>query len=71
MNRDEILNQLSPENLAVLGQQHIAYIKPALVDGKKVYEVHAADGAEIARFADRDIAFAACRQHELEPVSVH
>ena len=71
MSRDEMLKQLSPENLAALGQQHIAYVKPALIDGAKIYEVHAADGAEIARFADRDIAFAACRQHELEPLSVH
>ena len=49
----------------------IAYVK-AVSGGKGgSYALHSADGNEIARFADREVAFAACRQHDLEPVSVH
>lgn len=36
-----------------------------------LYSVHAADGERIALVGDRDLAFAAARQHEMNPVSVH
>lgn len=36
-----------------------------------LYSVHAADGERIALVGDRDLAFAAARQHEMHPVSVH
>jgi len=49
----------------------IAYIKAVTVDGIRAYAIHAADGTALAIVKDRDLAFAAVRQHELEPVSVH
>ena len=36
-----------------------------------LYSVHAADGERIALVGNRDLAFAAARQHEMNPVSVH
>ena len=51
--------------------QDIAYVKSALVNESPGYTVHAADGTQIAAFADRDVAFATLRQHDLEPLSVH
>lgn len=36
-----------------------------------LYSVHSADGERIALVGDRDLAFAAARQHEMNPVSVH
>lgn len=36
-----------------------------------LYSVHAADGERIALVGDRDLAFAAARQQEMNPVSVH
>lgn len=36
-----------------------------------LYSVHAADGERIALVGDRDLAFAAARQYEMNPVSVH
>ncbi len=36
-----------------------------------LYAVHAADGERIALVGDRALAFAAARQHEMNPVSVH
>jgi len=36
-----------------------------------LYSVHAASGERIALVEDRDLAFAAARQHEMNPVSVH
>ena len=54
-----------------LGSMHVAYIKPVTVDGVSAYAIHAADGQELAVFGEREIAFVAARQNDLEPVSVH
>lgn len=35
------------------------------------YAVHDAEGNPIAIFADRDLAFAAARLHDMAPVSAH
>ena len=67
----EQLKQLSPDVFARLGMPSLAYIKPVVVEGAAAWEVHAADGTPIALMADREVALAACRQNEIEPVSVH
>ncbi|MCH7942031.1 MAG: DUF1150 family protein [Proteobacteria bacterium] len=54
-----------------LGSMHVAYIKSVTVDGSTAYAIHAADGQELAVFGEREIAFVAARQNDLEPVSVH
>jgi hypothetical protein len=71
MNVTEKLRELSPTDFALIGMQHLAYIKPTEVNGVSTFAIHAADGTEIGRAPSRDIAFAAVRQHELEPVSLH
>lgn len=38
---------------------------------QKFFALHAADGRRVAIVDNRDMAFVAARQHELEPVSVH
>lgn len=43
----------------------------AFSDDCILYALHADDGSRIALMSDRDIAFAAARQHEMTPVSVH
>jgi hypothetical protein len=62
---------MSDHDLASLGLQEVAYVKAVSTDGGVAYAVHAADGTEIAVMADRDIAFAAIRQNDLRPFSVH
>jgi hypothetical protein len=71
MDRIERIKQMSARELALLGMQDLAYIKRVVVDGATGYAVHAADGTEIAVLADREVAFATVRQHDMEPVSVH
>ena len=67
----EKLRQISPQDFAAMGMQHLAYIKPALVNGVSTFTIHAADGTQIGMAPNRDVAFAAVVQHELEPVSLH
>jgi hypothetical protein len=63
--------KITPEALAALGAPSLVYVKPVAVNGVEAFAVHAADGSPIGVMASRDEAFAAARQHELEPQSVH
>lgn len=38
---------------------------------QKFFALHAPDGRRVAVMDNRDLAFAAARQHDMEPVSVH
>ena len=71
MQTIEQMRQMTTTDLATLGMQDIAYVKPVVVDGNAGFAIHAADGTQMALIGDRDIAFAVVRQNELEPVSVH
>jgi hypothetical protein len=71
MQTFEQMRHMSANDLAMLGMQDLAYVKPVVVDGTAGYAIHAADGTQMAVIADRAIAFAVVRQNELEPVSVH
>lgn len=58
------------ENAPFLGGNE-AYIREVTMDGVVVYGIHAPDGRLLGVAPDRDIAFAAARQHQLTPLSVH
>ena len=70
MNIAEQLRSITPQDFAQMGVQQVAYVRPAVVNGADVYTIYAADGTQIGIAPSRDIAFAAVKQHELEPVSV-
>ncbi len=63
--------QISTRDFAALGVADLAFVKPVTMDGGTVFAIHAADGTQMAMLGDREVAFAAIRQHGLEPVSVH
>ena len=71
MDHAEPIIQISTQDLMILGLQEMAYVKPVVVDGQTAYAVHAADGREVAVMPSRDVALAAIRQNDLEPLSVH
>ena len=70
MNAPEYLRVMSERSLAILGLQDVAYVTQVVVDGRNVYSIRAADGTMIDVMDDRDLAFAAARLYDLEPVSV-
>lgn len=41
------------------------------IDADMLYAVHASDGVRLALVSDRETAFAAARQNDMRPVSVH
>jgi hypothetical protein len=65
------IHHISQQQLAMLGMQQIAYIKPVVVDGAPAFAIHAADGTPMAVAQDRDVAVAAIMQHEMAPALVH
>jgi hypothetical protein len=72
MNKLEIVKKsLSTRELGSLGIDDIAYIKSVIIDGQKLHAIHAADGTPLTVVAERDLAFATVRQHEMDPASVH
>lgn len=64
------IRHLSVKQLQELGMARMAYVKPVVVDGEAAFAIHAADGTPMALAGDRDVAFAAIRQHEMMPTLV-
>ena len=73
--------RLGGKNLVYVRPVIAADVMDDLTDGEEfdveipaetvLYALHAADGARIALMGNRDLAFAAARQNEMTPVSVH
>lgn len=70
-SKDTDIRHITPEVLASLGGGVLVYVKPVTVEGKDVVAVHGADGALLALLENREMAFAAAVQYEMQPVSVH
>ena len=71
MTRTEVLKQISSREFALLGMNEVAYVKRVVVNDEAGFAIHSADGTQIALIADREVALATIRQHDLEAVSVH
>jgi hypothetical protein len=56
---------------AALGMAQLAYIKHVVEDDQDLFAIFAADGTQIGAMPNREVAFAAVAQQDLEPVSVH
>ncbi|MBM3481984.1 MAG: DUF1150 family protein [Alphaproteobacteria bacterium] len=62
---------LAAEAFAALGGPTLAYIKAEMFGKDEGFAIHGADGRLLGAAPTRELAFAAARQHNLEPVSVH
>ena len=63
---------MSATDFEMLGINHVAYVKEVSDGTSTKFAVYSANGAEIGLMdADRDVTFAAVRQNDMEPVSVH
>ncbi|MEO5374038.1 MAG: DUF1150 domain-containing protein [Alphaproteobacteria bacterium] len=62
---------MSDDDLAQWGLQNVAFVKRVVVDNEVAWSIHAANGTEMGVAPRRDLAFAAIRQYDLEPFSVH
>lgn len=62
------LRGLSAQDFLTFGVQHMAYIRPAVVNGQTVFAIHAADGTPLGYHDNADAARVLSRQNDLEPV---
>lgn len=66
-----LTGRMSARDFAAWGIEDVAYVRKVTIDGKAAWAICAADGSGIGVAPDRELAFAAARQNDLEPVSVH
>ncbi|MCZ4281533.1 DUF1150 family protein [Kiloniella laminariae] len=71
MVKQVISEIMTEQDMTALGLEAVAYVKAVDVDGEACFGIFAADGTEITVVTNRDVAFAAVRQQDLEPLSVH
>ncbi len=71
MHQIEKFPTFTPKEFALLGLQDIAYVKRVTINDATAFAIYAADGTQMAVLSDYNVALAAVRQHDLEPVSVH
>lgn len=62
---------MSERDFAAWGQHDVAYVKAVRINDQIGWSIHGADGSNLGLAEDRDSAFAAILQHEMNPVSVH
>lgn len=61
----------TPSDFAALGSGGVAYVKPVIHEGQPAYGIFGADGTAMAVATSRDLALAAIKQNDLEPVDAH
>jgi hypothetical protein len=65
------LRSISLQDFARLGADEVAYLRPVIMNGATAFSIHAADGTPIGAAPSAQLAAAAIRQHEMEPMLVH
>ncbi|MGB4057428.1 MAG: DUF1150 family protein [Alphaproteobacteria bacterium] len=70
-NPGDFLKTLSAQDFRNFGVHQVAYIRPVVVENKKAYAIHAADGTPLSVMDTHDTAMVAVRHNDLEPVTVH
>lgn len=65
------IKSLAQQEFAAFGLSQMAYVKRVATNSGDRYAIHAADGRYLHEFPSREVASAALRQHDLEPMSLH
>ncbi len=61
----------TPVDLVQIGLAELAYIRQAVVNNQTVWSIHSAAGHPLGAAQSFEQAWAAVKQHDLEPVRVH
>ncbi|MDR3521506.1 MAG: DUF1150 family protein [Acidocella sp.] len=65
------IHHISVAELATLGMEEIAFVKPVMTEKGPAFAIHAADGTPMAIASDAMLAQAAIIQHDMMPSLVH
>lgn len=64
------IHHISQAQLALLGLEEIAFMKPVVTENGPAFAIHAADGTPMALATSQDLAAAAIIQNDMTPYSV-
>ncbi|HLW27914.1 MAG TPA: DUF1150 family protein [Kiloniellales bacterium] len=70
-NDQQTLRHISQADFATVGVNEVAYVRKVQGDKGELYGIFAADGTQLAVAATCDLAWAAIRQNDMEPLSLH
>lgn len=62
---------MAPAVFLALGTPHLAYVRPIVIEDVERWAIFAANGTGLGVVDNRELAYVAARQHDLEPVAVH
>jgi hypothetical protein len=65
------IHHISAAQLASLGMEEIAFVKPVMTDNGPAFAIHAADGTPMAIASNVNLAAAAIIQNDMVPSLVH
>ncbi len=65
------IHHISVAQLAALGMEEIAFVKPIVTEDGVAFAIHAADGTPMAIAPNANLARAAIIQHDMLPNLVH
>jgi hypothetical protein len=65
------IHHISAAQLASLGMEEIAFVKPVMTENGPAYAIHAADGTPMAIASNVPLAAAAIIQNDMVPSLVH
>lgn len=65
------IHHISAAQLAQLGMEEIAFVKPVMTENGPAFAIHAADGTPMALAPNVNLAAAAIIQNDMAPVLVH
>jgi len=64
-------HSLPSEEFRTLGLNDVAYIKRVTINGQRGWAAHNADGTPLLAAESKELAAAALRQHDMEPLLAH
>ena len=65
------IHHISAAQLASLGREEIAFVKPVMTENGPAFAIHAADGTPMAIASNASLAAAAIIQNDMVPTLVH
>lgn len=65
------IHHISASQLAALGMEEIAFVKPVMTENGPAFAIHAADGTPMAIASNAPLAAAAIIQNDMLPSLVH
>ena len=71
MVNNDRLRDISEQDLAQLGADDLAYVRPIILEKETVFAVTSADGRQIAIAEDFETAVLAAHENSFYTVSVH